>query len=188
MGGVLIAGLFYAGCTMTRAGYQSPPYAVKAQFGKVEIREFGEMVLAQTPSRLSSEGRDGGFMRLFRFISKGNAATQALPMTTPVLYRGPGEAQSMAFVMPSGMPAARVPAPLDRDVQIVTREPGCFAVLRIRGGRGARAREQARDSMRDALKDAEWVLEGEPEFAFYDPPWIPSFLKKNELVWRVARR
>ena len=173
---------------MTRAGYQSPQYAVKAQFGKVEIREFGEMVLAQTPSRLSSEGRDGGFMRLFRFISKGNAATQALPMTTPVLYRGPGESPSMAFVMPSGMPAARVPAPLDRDVQIVTREPGCFAVLRIRGGRGARARELARDSMRDALKDAEWVLEGEPEFAFYDPPWIPSFLEKNELVWRVVRR
>lgn len=188
LGGVLIAGLLYTGCTLTRAGYQSPKYAVKGKLGKVEIRDYGEIVLAQTPSRLATEGRDGGFMRLFRYISKGNASARALPMTTPVFYRGSGEAEAMAFVLPSGGSSLEAPPPLDGAVQIVTREGGCFAVLRMQGGRGAGARQRGRETVVEALKGSEWRLEGEAEFAFYDPPWIPSFLEKNEVVWRITHR
>jgi len=192
LGGVVIAGLLYTGCTLTRAGYQSPKYVVKGRLGDVEIRDYGRMVLAQTPSRLATEGRDGGFKRLFRYISKGNASAQALPMTTPVLYRGSGEAEAMAFVLPpgeaSGQASGEAPSPLDGAVQIVTREGGCFAVLRIRGGRGAVARQRGMETVVEALKDSGWRLEGEAEFAVYDPPWIPAFLEKNEVVWRITQR
>lgn len=188
LGGALVAGLIFAGCSLTRAGYESPKYALRQRLGRVEIREYPDLVLAETPSRLASEGRDGGFMRLFRFISKGNAGAQALPMTTPVFYRGAGEAQSMAFVMKPGVSMEKVPAPLDGAVRINKRESGLFAVLRMRGARVGRVQQEAMEAVRSALKDSEWRLEGDPEFAFYDPPWIPSFLEKNELVWRVSRR
>ena len=188
LGGIAVVALVGAGCAFTRAGYQSPKYSLKETLGEVEVREYPELVLAQTPSRLSSEGRDGGFRRLFRFISKGNARAQALPMTTPVFYRGVGEAQSMAFVMESGASLEGLPAPLDEAVKLKRREAGTFAVLRLRNGRDERARAAAVEKMREKLKDSVWREEGNPEFAFYDPPWIPSFLERNELVWRVSRR
>jgi hypothetical protein len=188
LGGILTAVLLYTGCTLTRAGYQSPKYVLKGKLGKVEIRDYGEMVLAQTPSRLATEGRDGGFKRLFRYISKGNASARALPMTTPVFYRRSGEAEAMAFVLPSGGTSLEAPSPLDGAVQIVTREGGCFAVLRMQGGRSAGARQRGQEAVVEALQGSEWQLEGEAEFAFYDPPWIPSFLERNEVVWRITRR
>lgn len=186
--GVVLVTLVGAGCSLTRAGYQSPKYSLKEKLGEVEVREYPELVLAETPSRLSSEGRDGGFMRLFRFISKGNARAQALPMTTPVFYRGVGEAQSMAFVMETGASLEGVPAPLDEAVKLKRRDAGTFAVLRLRKGRSERARAEALEKMREKLSDSAWREEGNPEFAFYDPPWIPSFLERNELVWRVSRK
>lgn len=187
LGGALAAGLVFAGCSLTRAGYESPKYALKERLGRVEIREYSDLVLAETSSRLESEGRDGGFMRLFRFISKGNSGAQSLPMTTPVFYRGEGESQSMAFVMKPGVPVEKVPVPLDGAVRLNKREAGLFAVLRMRGGRAGRAQQEAAEVVRGALEGSDWRLEGAPEFAFYDPPWIPSFFQKNELVWRVSR-
>jgi hypothetical protein len=188
LGGAFLVGLIFAGCSLTRAGYESPKYALKAKLGRVEIREYPDLVLAETPSRHASEGRDGSFVRLFRYISKGNSGGQALPMTTPVFYRGAGETQSMAFVMKPGVPMEKVPAPLDGAVRINKREAGSFAVMRMRGGRVRQAQQEAVEAVRGALKDSGWRLEGDPEFAFYDPPWIPSFLEKNELVWRVSHR
>ena len=126
-------------------------------------------------------------MRLFRFISKGNASAKALPMTTPVFYRGAEGAQSMAFVMPEGLSHESVPAPLDSAVRVMARKGGNFAVLRIRGGRGDASRARAQERLKAALNGAAWRPEGEPEFAFYDPPWIPSFLERNEVLWRVVR-
>jgi SOUL heme-binding protein len=188
LAGVIITGLVFAGCTLTRAGYQSPKYTVTERVGPVEIREYAEIVLAQTPAQLSQEGRDGSFTRLFRFISKGNARAQAIPMTTPVLYRGAGGSGAMAFVMPSGVSNAEVPAPLDGAVEITRREGGLYAVFRMRNGRGVQMRERAVEALRRELAGSGWQFTGEPEFAFYDPPWIPWFLEKNELVWRVSRR
>lgn len=186
--GVLSAALVFAGCTLTRAGYQSPKYAVKGRYGSVEVREYAEIVLAQTSAQLSQEGRDGSFMRLFRFISKGNDKTQAIPMTTPVLYRDVGGREAMAFVMPPGMAQQEIPAPLDKSVEITRREAGFYAIARMRGGRGAPMRERAVEAVRKDLQGSAWHLQGEPEFAYYDPPWIPRFLEKNELVWRVSPR
>jgi len=125
-------------------------------------------------------------MRLFRFISKGNTNAKALPMTTPVLYRGSTETQSMAFVMPLGLAEQDIPRPLDDGVKLKTREAGHFAVLRMRGGRGEDSRTRALERLKAALKGSTWKVEGNPEFAFYDPPWIPSFLEKNEVLWRVV--
>lgn len=186
--GAVLVCLLGAGCVFTRAGYQSPKYSVRARVGEVEVRDYPELVLAETRSRLASEGRDGGFMRLFRFISKGNARAEALPMTTPVFYRGVGQDESMAFVMQSGASLEGMPVPLDGAVKLQLREAGTFAVFRMPGGRGERARGAAIQRVRAALDGSDWKEEGSPEFAFYDPPWIPAFLEKNELLWRVSRR
>ena len=182
-----VAALVFGGCALTRAGYKSPDYKVRERLDRVEFREYPALVLAQTPTRREAEGRDGSFRRLFRFITKGNAATQPIPMTTPVLYRGEGTGEAMAFVLPATMKTSEVPAPLDAAVQIQTRPAGTFATLRMRGRRQEKNREKALEEIKSAVERSGWRLEGAPEFAFYDPPWIPWFMEKNEVLWRVVK-
>ena len=183
-----VAVLVLAGCSLTRAGYKSPSYTVRAMLDRVEVRDYPALVLVQTSTRKEVEGRDGSFMRLFRFITKGNAAAQPIPMTTPVLYRGEGPSEAMAFVLPATMKPGDVPAPLDSAVQIQTRPAGTYATLRMSGRRRSAGREKALSEIRSAVERSGWQLEGEPEFAFYDPPWIPWFMEKNEVLWRIAKK
>ncbi len=179
--------LVLAGCSLTRAGYKSPVYTVRERLARVEVRDYQALVLAQTPTRKEVEGKDGSFMRLFRFITKGNASAQPIPMTTPVLYRGEGASEAMAFVLPASMKPGEVPAPLDAAVHIETRPAGTYATLRMRGRRST-GREKALSEIKSEVERFGWQLEGEPEFAFYDPPWIPWFMEKNEVLWRVVKR
>ncbi len=180
--------LLFAGCSLTRAGYRSPKYTVKERLGRVEVREYPELLLAQTQTRRELEGKDGSFMRLFRFITKGNTAAQPIPMTTPVLYRGQGSSEAMAFVLPDTMKLAEAPSPLDPTVKLETRKAGTYAVLRMKGPRRSNGREKAVAEIESALDSSGWRLDGAPEFAFYDPPWIPWFMEKNEVLQRVVRR
>ena len=52
-----------------RAGYESAEYEVITSDGGFEIRKYPDLVLVATDSRMDSQGRDGSFMRLFRYIS-----------------------------------------------------------------------------------------------------------------------
>lgn len=176
------------GCSLTRAGYQSPAYKIRERIGQIEVREYPPLLLAETRTRRELEGKDGSFMRLFRFIAKGNNAAQKIPMTTPVLYHGEGAKEAMAFVLPEGMKSAEVPSPLDSAVRIETREGGTYAAIRFRGGRRSKALQQAVSVFDSLAEHSVWRLEGKPEYAFYDPPWIPSFLEKNEVLWRVTKK
>jgi hypothetical protein len=109
-------------------------------------------------------------------------------MTTPVLYRGEGPLEAMAFVLPATMKPGDVPAPLDPAVQIEIRPAGTYATLRMSGRRSSKGREKALSEIRLSVERSGWQLEGEPEFAFYDPPWTPWFMEKNEVLWRVVKK
>lgn len=64
---VLIGGAVW---TMTaRGNYESAPYKVLEKDGNLEIREYPDLMLASTNSKINSQGRDGSFGRLFRYIS-----------------------------------------------------------------------------------------------------------------------
>lgn len=205
---ILLAG-GWAGCALTRAGYSSAPYTVHEIVGatgetgekrgsgkpgkppRLEIRKYPALVLVQTASGAALNGKDGSFMRLFRYISKGNAASQKIAMTTPVLMqeaRGSGtEPASMAFVLPAEMTREQAPAPVDGAVRIETTEPGEYAALRLGGGRSLESRQMGVEQMRAILNESKWSVLGEPVFASYDPPWIPVWFQRNEILWRVRR-
>ncbi|MFO1460954.1 MAG: heme-binding protein [Verrucomicrobiota bacterium] len=175
---VVLTALVAGGCQVTRAGYASAPYRVLQQSGDVEIRSYPPLRLAET----STGGDD--FMRLFRYISKGNASETKIAMTTPVLMTDLGTTQGrMAFVLPEDLNAP--PAPSVPGVELRTTEATTVAVLRFRGGQQGPDGEAAR-------KLTSWMAregipaEGGPVFAYYDPPWIPGFLCRNEVMIRTS--
>ena len=94
---VVGVGLLVAGCQATRAGYESAPYKVVRSDGKFELRDYPALTVVETPMA-NPNGSDGGFMRLFRFITGANEGKQKIAMTTPVFMSGSATHLTMAFV------------------------------------------------------------------------------------------
>lgn len=59
--GIALAGTFAFAMT-TRAGYESAEYEVVETDGNIEIRDYPDLMLVATSSKLDSQGRDGSFM------------------------------------------------------------------------------------------------------------------------------
>jgi hypothetical protein len=179
---VFLVGVFLVGCQTSRAGYASAPYQVLRSDGKFELRDYPALTLVETPMPQAGKDADGGFMRLFGFISGGNEAKQKIAMTTPVLISGDKAARTMAFVMPANMKPGQVPKPADGSVTVRELTAARFAVLRYRGGRNVQqeARSLAELKAWMAAQGLE-VLSG-PVYGYFDPPWTPTLLRHNEVM------
>jgi hypothetical protein len=80
----LAVALVLVGCKATHAGYESAPYKVVRSGGKFEVRDYPALMVVETPMASRGNGADGGFNRLFRFITGGNEAKEKIVMTAPV--------------------------------------------------------------------------------------------------------
>jgi hypothetical protein len=131
-------------------------------------------------------GADGSFNRLFRFITGGNDTKQKIAMTTPVFMSGGGTNASMAFVMPAKLKTADVPKPKDEQLRVRELEAGRFAVLRYSGRRNADNEARSLERLREWMK-AEGLKElSPPIYGYFDPPWTPGFLRRNEVMLRMG--
>lgn len=166
------------GCQATRAGYETAPYQVVRRDGAVEIRTYPPLRIAETPT-----GGDD-FMRLFRYISGGNSAEQKIAMTTPVFMNAEDRSErSMAFVLPATLTAP--PSPKNDRVTVREVAGGTFAVVRFHGAR--QTAEGAAATRLKAWLSAQAITPLErPKFAYFDPPWTPGFLRRNEVMVRIA--
>ncbi len=180
-----LIGLMATGCGTVPAGYESTPYKVVRSDGNCELRNYPALIVVETPMALGSNGADGSFNRLFRFITGGNEAKQKIAMTTPVFMSGSDTNATMAFVMPAKMKVGEVPKPLDRAVKVRQLAAGRFAVLRYSGGRNAKNEAESLERLRAWMK-AEGLKElSPPVYGYFDPPWTPPFLRRNEVMVRV---
>jgi len=185
---VLIAGVLLtwlkASCATARAEYATAPYHVVRTDGQFELRDYPLLVVAETPMR----GADNGFMRLFHFIGGKNAAQQKIAMTTPVFIRhANGTNPVMAFVMPASLGTHGTPAPTQPEVALNQIPGGRFAVLRFSGWRSAKNSATALAQLTGCLAQEKITVTGEPVFAYFDPPWTLPFLRRNEVMLRVAQ-
>ena len=174
------------GCTATRAGYESAGYKVVRKSGAFEIRDYPTLTVISTPmSAATPADADGSFMRLFRFITGANEAKQKIAMTTPVFMSGSDSNATMAFVLPAKLKADAVPKPSDAAVTVRELPAGRFAVLRFSGGQSAKHDAEALGRLR-AWMQAEGLKElSPPVYAYFDPPWTPGFLRRNEVMLRT---
>ncbi len=178
-------GLLATGCGTVRAGYESAPYQVVRANGGFEVRDYPVLRVVETPMAGGSSGSDGSFNRLFRFISGGNEANQKIAMTTPVLMSGNDTNATMAFVMPAKMKTGDVPKPADGNVKVREVPPGRFAVLRYSGGRSPTNEAEALKRLRAWMKSEGLKELSPPIYGYFDPPWTPAFLRRNEVMVRA---
>lgn len=182
---VVAVAVALAGCQVTRSGYESAPYKVVRSDGKFELRDYPALTVVETPMARGGSEADGGFNRLFKFITGRNEAGQKIAMTTPVFMSGSDSNSTMAFVMPAKMKAAEVPKPSDGSVTVRELEPGRFAVLRFSGGRNAENESKALSRLKAWMEAQGLKAVSSPVYGYFDPPWTPSFLRRNEVMLRT---
>ena len=183
---ILLAGaaLVFVGCQATRAGYESAPYTVVRADGKFELRDYPALTVVETPMA-NPNGSDGGFMRLFRFITGANEGKQKIAMTTPVFMSGSSTNLTMAFVLPAKLKTASVPKPADGALTVRELPAGRFAVLRFSGGRNAKNEAETLARLKSWLEQERLTASSGPVYGYFDPPWTPTFLRRNEVMLRT---
>ncbi|MCY2996691.1 MAG: heme-binding protein, partial [Planctomycetota bacterium] len=118
--GLLIFTALAAWNSLARGAYESAEYKVVEKDGKFEVREYTDLMLVATRTQLDAQGRDGSFMKLFRYISGANASDKKIAMTTPVFMENDKSesAVQMGFVMPKEIADSEVPAPTGPGVEV----------------------------------------------------------------------
>ena len=187
----VLAGIF-AWNTMARGAYESAEYKVVTSDGKFEVREYPDLMLVATTTNMEAQGRDGSFMRLFRYISGANESDKKISMTTPVFMENDkaDSAVQMGFVMPKEIAANGVPAPTGQGVDVRKRTGGRFAVLRFSGQINAKVAKESEAKLRIWMESKGLVADESPdssgvETAGYDPPFTPGPLRRNEVLIRL---
>ena len=181
---VIGMGLLLAGCQATRAGYESAPYRVVRSDGKFELRDYPALTVVETPMA-NPNGSDGSFGRLFRFITGANEGKQKIAMTTPVFMSGSSTNLTMAFVLPAKLKTASVPKPADGAVTVRELAAGRFAVLRFSGGRNAKRDAESLAQLKRWMATEGMSVLSPPVYGYFDPPWTPAFLRRNEVMLRT---
>jgi hypothetical protein len=185
---IVVAAVVYTGWTLTaRGAYETADYSVMYSDGPFETREYPDLMMATTAMEFASQGDDGSFMRLFRYISGANDGDRKVTMTTPVFMESaaddtPGR---MGFVIPKKVSESEIPEPASKDVRIRKRSGGQFAVIRFAGRIASASVENAEARLRNWMASRGLAADGEAEFAGYDPPWTPGPLRRNEVLIRL---
>ena len=189
---IFVLASIFAWNTMARAAYESAEYKVVESDGKFEVREYPDLMLVATKTKLDAQGRDGSFMKLFRYISGANESDKKISMTTPVFMENDKEesAVQMGFVMPKDIAVGGVPALTGEGVDVRNRVGGRFAVLRFSGQLTTKSAKESETKLRTWMATKGLVADDSiessgVETAGYDPPFTPGPLRRNEVLIRL---
>lgn len=169
----------------SRAATETPEYKVIRTDGKFEIRDYPALTVATTP--MEGGEMNGGFRELFRFITGSNDTKEKIAMTSPVLIDTTKDKKTMSFIMPVKAVEKGVPKPSGENVTLGNLPAARFAVLRFDGGRSAENEKTAIEKLTALLASEKVAAKGEPVFAYYDPPWTPIFMRRNEVMVRIGK-
>lgn len=177
--------------TVALLSLPEPDFEVVSGGDGFEIRRYrpfnvAETQVAGTFETASKEASE----RLVNYIQGGNQGGRNLPMMAPVNQQPVGGGESGAwrvqFVMPKEYPTSYLPPPVDEQVSLETIPARLIAANRY-GGSWNEARYRKHEAaLLDALDDAGVSVIGAPIFARYNAPFVPGFLRRNEVLVEVA--
>jgi hypothetical protein len=176
---------------LSRSSAGTIPYTDKGKTGEIEFRHYPELVLAT----VDTAGDDAGFSLLFAYISGSNKPREKIPMTAPVItsqkipMTSPvvSNATSMSFVMPAGTTREGTPDPLDSRVRIVTIPEREIAVIRFTGYASPQEVDAVTSRLQEGLEKTGIETVGQSFLMRYDTPWMPGFLRRNEVGIEIRR-
>ena len=189
---------------------EEPAYAVEQQAEDgLSIRSYPEMTVAEvTVTGSRDEAVHPGFRKLADYFFGENAASDKIPMTAPVRQQATdaktagekipmtapvrqqatpageisGQEWVVQFVMPRDRTLTNLPQPNNPDVRLRTVPAAQYAVIQFSGRSTPENLAAHRTQLETWLKSRNLRWEGIPMYAFYNPPWVLPFLRRNE-IW-----
>jgi hypothetical protein len=172
---------------------EQPDYEVVDDLGDLQIRKYQPHTVARTlVSGTFKEVGNQGFRRLADFIFGGNDQNQKIAMTAPVGLVSNNESSAedrywVTFSMPSEHSLQELPKPDDERVAIVEVPQKYLAVVKYKGN-WSEKRYRHNETRLLSLLDGNdtWVKKGEMSFNRYNPPFVPGFMRTNEVAVEVV--
>lgn len=177
---------------------EEPSYSVLETEGEFELRKYSSYIVAETYVEGNFEKvGSNGFRRLADYIGGKNKKKASISMTAPVSQRSESEKIEMTppvtqarenqrwritFMMPSVYSMETLPSPDDDRIAIRHEKPKIVAVIRYSGTWGKERYEDHEIKLMDWIARKGWEIIGAPVWARYDPPFMPWFLRRNEIL------
>jgi len=194
----ILLALLLTGCSVVGIrNYEEPNYKIVLQEDKFEVREYTDVLVAQSTSPGDYKQSSGNnFDRLAGYIFGKNQRQEKMDMTTPVLQEQQSEKMdmtvpvyqqqsdsswTMTFVLPSKYTLETVPQPLDENVTVTVLEQVKVATLRFSGTMNEENILKHTQLLQTWLKNNQLKAVAKPYSAAYDPPWTLPILRRNEI-------
>lgn len=194
---MLVLNLF-AGERMAMASYESPKYEVLKKDGAFEIRQYAPYLVAQV--KVSGERGDAAneaFRILAGYIFGKNEKSGKLDMTSPVTQTQNEKIAMTApvaqtskdgewtvqFMMPSSYRLDTLPKPFDARIALLTEPAKKTVAIRFSGTWGQRNLEKHKKKLLEYVQKENIAVKGEAIYAFYNAPFMPPFLRRNEIAF-----
>lgn len=184
---------------------EKPDYEVIRSEGAVEYRRYASYIIAETEIFGMEDRNDAsneGFRRLFDYITGDNSGQEKIAMTAPVQQSkiqeedvrfnrteslGDGAGWKVSFMLPSSYSFNDAPVPEDDRIKIRVVPEKLVAAIRYSGRWTTKNFDKYESRLMAALSEANIEPLGVPETAFYNPPFMPPFMRRNEILIEVAR-
>jgi SOUL heme-binding protein len=182
---------------------EEPKFKIVEDHDHIQIREYDPMVIAEVElSGTEQSVLDKGFRILAGYIfgrnlpasgrrekiamtspvsAQSKAKGDKIPMTAPVTTQSSGSVWKVRFTMPAGRTLKNLPKPEDDRIELIEVPPKRVAVIRFAGFGSEETMNRKAKELRDFLDRFHFKTEGEPVYAYYNPPWTLPFLRRNEV-------
>ena len=177
-------------------------YEVIQKEKNFEVREYAPHILAETivEGDLEDAG-DKAFRRLFRYISGDNQSGDKVAMTAPVSQQPAGEKIKMtapvtqqrvekdwavSFMMPNSFTLETLPKPENPKITLRQVPARQIAAVRYSGFWSEKGYQKHKVELEEWIKEVNLTITGDPIWARYDPPFMPWFLRRNEILIPVG--
>jgi len=161
---------------------EEPKYSIVKQTDDYEIRKYGDRLAVET---IEGSGEDRAFSLLFKYISGANKINTKVDMTTPVAQEDVNGERVMRFFLPSKFTMESAPRPTSDVVRLVIVKGQTYAVARYSGRSSDQNFFRNAHKLDEALKRDGVQTSGDPIKATYNGPFMPFFLRRNEVMMPV---
>jgi hypothetical protein len=196
---IFLAAISMGGIAMAA---EKAKYETVLKEGRFEIRRYAPQLIAETVVEGDFDDvTNEGFRRLFGYISGANKASKSIAMTAPVQQEAGSEKIAMtapvtqeggdaswriSFLMPSRYTRDTIPEPVDGRIVIREVEDRLIAAYRYTGTWGRTRYGKKKRRLLELIEEKGYVPTGGDIFARYNPPFMPPFLRRNEVLIPVS--
>jgi hypothetical protein len=178
-----------------------PEFAVVEEQEAFELRRYAPMIVAETEVEADFIGATKSASSLLvDYVQRGNLGERNLPMLAPVRQQlaedAPGDAFGEVgaggdgpwlyqFAMANEYQMSMLPPPKDPQVALRQLPARLIAARRYDGDWSEERYREQEAALLDALQASGLIPISNPVFARYNAPFVPGFLRRNEVLIEV---